>query len=97
MSQILMIEKSESKRIRVEIRRVLIDVWDPIGIKGIPQASGEYDDYLADIMELLANERPDEEIAKHLLEIVTVRMGLTAASLEDMFPAARALRAISLT
>jgi hypothetical protein len=48
-----MSEKYESRRIRVDIRHVLMDVWDPIGVKDIPQASDEYDSYLGEIMELL--------------------------------------------
>jgi hypothetical protein len=31
-----MIDKYESRRIRAEVRRVLLDVWDPIGIKDEP-------------------------------------------------------------
>ncbi len=38
-----MIEKYESRRIRVAIRHALMDVWDPIGIKDEPNARDEYD------------------------------------------------------
>ena len=37
-----MIDKYESRRIRGEIRRVLMTVWDPIGVKDEPNAQDEY-------------------------------------------------------
>ena len=37
-----MIDKYESRRIRAEVRRVLSDVWDPIGVKDEPNAQDEY-------------------------------------------------------
>jgi hypothetical protein len=53
-----MIEKYESRRIRVAIRHVLMDVWDPIGGKGEPNAQDEYDDYLGGVYELLVSGAP---------------------------------------
>jgi len=90
-----MIEKYLSRRIRVDIRQVLMAVWDPIGVKDIPEAQDEYDFYLGEVMEMLVDGRSDEEIAKHLFNIVTERMGLSA-SWEEMLPTVRALREIPL-
>ncbi len=90
-----MIEKYESRRIRVDIRHVLMDVWDPIGVKDIPEAYDEYDGYLGEVMKLLVDAKTDEEIALHLQWIITDRMGLTA-KVEDMMPTVKALRAIPL-
>ena len=38
-----MIDKDESRRIRAKVRRVLLDVWDPIGVKDEPNPQDEYD------------------------------------------------------
>ena len=38
-----MIETYESRRIRNQIRRVLLNVWDPIAVGDIPECSDEYD------------------------------------------------------
>src|SRR5450631_2735052 len=73
-----MIEKYESRRIRVAIRHVLMDVWDPIGVKHEPSAQDEYDGYLGGVYELLVSGAPDDSIEEHLLRIVTERMGLSA-------------------
>jgi hypothetical protein len=51
-----MIEKYESRRIRRDIRRVLLTVWDPIGVKGAPSAQDEYDGYLGDVFQLQHKE-----------------------------------------
>lgn len=72
-----------------------MDTWDPIGVKDIPQAHDEYDAYIGEVMELLMNGKPDDEIANHLHSIVTKQMGLPAG-LEDMMPTVKALRAIPL-
>jgi hypothetical protein len=91
-----MIEREESRRIRREIRGVLLSVWDPIGIKDELNAQDEYDDYLGHIFELLTQQKSDEAIADYLFSVVKERMGLTGAKRQDMLPTVRALRSIGL-
>jgi hypothetical protein len=69
-----MIDKYESRRIRVDIRRVLLDVWDPIGIRDEPNAQTEYDGYLGDVYELLVSGATDQQIIERLVYIVRERM-----------------------
>jgi hypothetical protein len=90
-----MIEKEESRRMRGEIRHVLMNVWDPIGINDQPACADEYDSYLAGVLDLLMRREDDNTIAKHLAEIVTYRMDLSATA-GSMLPTVRALRAIRL-
>ncbi len=73
-----MIEKYESRRIRVQIRHVLLDVWDPIGINDEPCAQDEYDGYIGKVYELLVGKAPDEAIEDYLLWAVNDHMGLNA-------------------
>lgn len=87
--------KSEPRGIREEIRRVLLQIWDPIGVKHVAQAQDEYDSYIGDIHDLLIAGAANEVIEAHLLGIVTDRMGLPA-SVEDMSETVRALRQIAL-
>lgn len=61
-----MIDKHDSRRIRAEIRRVLIDSWDPCGVKDNPQAVDEYDGYLGKIFELLTIGATDVQLADYL-------------------------------
>jgi len=73
-----MIEKYESRRLRVQIRHVFLDVWDPIGIKDEPNAQDEYDGYIGEVFELLVGKAPDESIEDYLLWAVNDHMGLSA-------------------
>jgi hypothetical protein len=88
-----MIDKATSRRVRAQIRHVLLNVWDPIGIKEERNAQDEYDSYLGEILGLLLRGARDEELSDRLLYFVNDRMGLEAKS-EDMVPTVRALRAI---
>ncbi len=88
-----MIDKAKSRRVRAQIRHVLLNVWDPIGIKEERNAQDEYDSYLGEILDLLLRGATDEELSDRLLYFVNDRMGLEAKS-EDMVPTVRALRAI---
>lgn len=92
-----MIDKYESRRIRVEIRHVLMGVWDPIGIKDEPNAQDEYDGYLGGVYQLLVSGASDEQIANHIWRIVTEQMGLSAARKADMADTVKALRDIKLS
>ena len=91
-----MTDKQESRRIRADIRRVLLEVWDPIGIKDEPAAQDEYDSYVGGIFELLVNARNDEELNAYLFDIAQNRMGLNSPT-EPNLRTIAALRAIRLS
>lgn len=91
------IDKAESRRIRVEIRRVLLNVWDPIGVRDEPNAQDEYDGYLGELYELLTSGASDEKIGEYLFWIAHNRMGFSeAASRSHNAQTIEALRRISL-
>ena len=92
-----MIDKYESRRVRGDIRQVLLNVWDPIGIKDEINAQDEYDAYIGEIYELLISGASDRQITDRLLFIVHERMGLDAATNEAMASTIRALRTIQLS
>ncbi len=75
-----MIEKYKSRRIRVAIRHVLMEKWDPIGVADVPEAYDEYDSYIGDIFRLLQEHTTRDEIADHLCDIETRAMGLSETS-----------------
>ena len=88
-----MIDKATSRRIRVQIRHVFLDVWDPIGIRDKPNAQNEYDGYIGPIFDLLSSGATDTQLNDRLLYFVNDRMGLKATS-DAMLLTIRALRAI---
>ena len=84
--------KENSRRIRVAIRHVFLDVWDPIGIRDEPLAQDEYDGYLGRAFELLMANATDAELTEYLNWIIN-RMGLDSSrrSFDDVIQALRAI------
>ena len=58
------------------VKAVLRWVWDPIGVRGVEEAVGEYDDYAPAVVELLNRASSVEEVAAYLASVETERMGL---------------------
>jgi hypothetical protein len=80
----------------VQIRHVLLEVWDPIGVKGALNAQDEYDGYIGRLYELLVSGAPDSELIEHLYWAAHEQMGLDAARRSDMESTVEALRKIPL-
>jgi hypothetical protein len=84
--------KEESRRVRVAIRHVFLNVWDPIGVDDAPNAQDEYDGYIGPIFELLVTGGSDRRIIDYLQWAVD-RMGMdgSRASLQTVVEALRAI------
>lgn len=89
------IEKEKSGRIRTEIRRVLLNVWDPIGVIDEPNAQDEYDSYIGKLYEFLIADAPESEFISYLHWVAHERMGFDAAQMKDMIETAKALKMIN--
>jgi hypothetical protein len=57
-----------------ELRGILMDTWDPIGVLGVAQAADEYDGYLGPIVQRLRAGDDSNAIAALLSGIVSERM-----------------------
>src|SRR5688572_30589721 len=77
------------------IRSVLMNDWDPIGVRDIPQAADEYDAYAMPIYTILRQHRSEDAVLDYL-RWMTEHMGL-AASRASLQPVAARLLAIDLT
>lgn len=73
-----------------ELRGQLMEHWDPIGIKDVPEAASEYDGYRGQVVELLRQRASAEDVAAHLAELQTSRMGLPASP-EHLLPVGQLL------
>ena len=60
------------------IQGVLMGVLDPIGVRGVPEATDEYDRYVLPIY-LILRERPSEAALLDYFKWMLQRMGLTAS------------------
>jgi hypothetical protein len=86
--------EEESQRIRGEVRRVFLEVWDPIRIKDEPNAQDEYDRYIGKALELLITGGTDKQILEYLDWIIR-RMGMDGSRV-SLKTVVVALRAINL-
>ena len=85
--------KEESRRVLCEIRRVYVEVWDPIGFMADPTwPRDEYDGYIGPVFELSVTGGTDQQIIDYLLRAVD-RMGMddSRASLQTVVAALRAI------
>ena len=58
------------------IQVVLLWSWDPIGVRGIPEAVDEYDSYAQFVLQMLETGVSDGEIADYLTSVIRDRMEL---------------------
>jgi|SRR6185437_4244876 len=59
-----------------ELRRILMEEWDPIRVRGIPEAADEYDGYLGPLGSRLREGASVDAVAEYLTEVEEDRMGL---------------------
>ena len=81
---------------KLQMRQVLLEEWDPIGIRDEPLAQDEYDSYLGHIYDLLARNASEHEIVKHLNQLETVSMGMRKRPVEKLLSVAQSLKKIPL-
>ena len=58
-----------------ELRRILMEEWDPIGVRGMPEAADEYDMYLGQVGRRLHDGATVDEIGAYLTWVEDDRMG----------------------
>ncbi len=70
----------QARGIQEQIRQILLNDWDPIGIRDVPEAQDEYDSYVGGVYRLLADGAAAVEVAKHLARIEGEQMGLPSSA-----------------
>ena len=81
--------QERERRLR-RVCKILLEVWDPIGVADEPAAQDEYDSYAAGVLELVVERAPESAVAEHLLKIEREWMALAG----DVVRAKRAARAL---
>ena len=70
--------KYQARENKVRIREVLLESWDPCGVRASPQVHDEYDAYIGKIYVMLMNENATQQlIAGYLWEVATNYMGIS--------------------
>lgn len=72
-------KKARNPRLQT-VEVVLHWVWDPIGVRGIPEARDEYDGYALTVLGMLQRGSIFTEVADFLTSVEKDWMGLTPAS-----------------
>lgn len=91
-----LVDEYGSRSIRAQIRHILLEVWDPIGIKDKPNAQDEYDSYVGRLYELFVNGAPDSDLIEHLYWSAHDLISFNAARRSDMESTVEAIRKIPL-
>jgi hypothetical protein len=65
-----------ARTLHEKIKAVLMQDWDPIGVKEIPEAHDEYDSYVPTIYSMLISRKPIHEVLEYLLWLEGEHMGL---------------------
>jgi hypothetical protein len=78
------------------IRRVLLEEWDPIGVRDEPDAQDEYDGYAFALYGLLARGATDDDLAEYLAQVTMFWMDLGASSRDSFSTVIHALRRIGV-
>ena len=65
------------------VDQILWEVWDPIGVNACHAARNEYYSYVNGVVRLLKDNTGSDKIAKHLQELRTEIIGLSAKFEED--------------
>lgn len=63
--------------LETKVKKILLQDWDPIGVKDISEAKDEYDTYVPNIGRMLRAGLSNVEIYNHLRCIEVNRMGLS--------------------
>jgi hypothetical protein len=72
--------KYQARENRRRVRQVLLEHWDPIGVRNIPEASDEYDRYVGQLYVMLMDDRASvEAINSYLFTTATEYMGISAS------------------
>jgi hypothetical protein len=77
------------------VRRILWEDWDPIGVRHIPAAAGEYDAYVSKVCRLIEAHATETMILEYLWAVETERMALDGNRARTALVAAK-LHRISL-
>ena len=74
------IRDKRARQIQLQIRRILLEDWDPIGVADVPEAQNEYDGYVGGLYRLLAEGAPPPAVAAHLAGLEGDQMGLPSSA-----------------
>lgn len=70
------IDMTQLDSLRGIVGRILLNDWDPIGVRGVAQAQDEYDQYVAPVARMIIAGESASALSNYLLGIEIATMGL---------------------
>lgn len=64
------------------VQKVLMEDWDPIGIKNESGAQDEYDSYIPALYKMITSNRPRQEMVEYLLKVEQRCLGFPEENME---------------
>ena len=55
--------RRKNPEIRRQIRHILMQEWDPIGVNDVPEAGDEYDGYIGEVYALIERGATESEMS----------------------------------
>jgi len=86
-----------AREIQASIQEILLSDWDPIGIRGVPEAQDEYDGYVGGVYRLLAEGATEAALVAHLSHVQSDQMGLPTRDRTRLSIVVQKLRELDIT
>lgn len=83
-----------SNEMQKDIRTVLINDWDPVGIGNNSNLSDEYDGYIGPIIKILMQKSSIESIVLYLEKIENEDIGIEHTDIKSLYNIATKLKRI---
>lgn len=83
-----------SNEMQKDIRTVLINDWDPVGIGNNSNLSDEYDGYIGPIIQILMQKSSIESIVLYLEKIENEDIGIEHTDIKSLYNIANKLKRI---
>ena len=77
-----------------DIRFILINDWDPIGIGNNSNLEDEYDSYIGTIINILKQQPTIGAIVSYLEKIEKIEMGIDNVNIKQLYDVAKKLKNI---
>lgn len=84
----------ERAAVEAEIAQILLDQWDPLGVRNTPETPTRYAGYAQQVYALLARGASDVQIARRLHQAERDELQHPELVTNDLTPLVRALRAV---
>ena len=91
---VLLSQGEDVPDILTEVRRILWEQWDPIGVRYLGGARDEYDTYAPTIARFILDGRDAYAIREHLDQLAISAMGLSSIDTQNHLRVAQRLVAL---